>query len=565
MPERRLAAILAADIVGYSALMAEDEAGTLEALRRLRREVFHPTVAGHRGKVVKALGDGWLVEFGSAIDSVNCALQIQQRLAGEVKIRVRIGIHLGDITHEDEDIYGDGVNVAARLEALSEPGAVTISDAVHGALDGTLTRSFDDAGERTLKNIARPVRVWVRGAMPEIAATRPAATEDPRAGFPVVVAIVPIATSDPRGEVRELAAALTNDLFNYLDNGRWLSARVTETPPGDVFALSATLRASGDRLRLDATVADPAGGIVWSRRIDGSLADSFDWQDAAGYEIATGVTSAIHDAERARLATLSDDETTAGNWMVRALMLPYAQIDTALERLDAIERAIERDPGWALPYATGCTSIRQSRFQTGSPTLDAYASRFEEWYRRACANPEADAETERALAYLAFLENRALDGLMLKIEGILRRFPYHVPALSTGVSACVYAGEAQRCVDFCTKLLTVCADPVEAAVAKIALGCAYIQLGREQKAVRPLRESLEVQPRSIPAIRILMSAYGHLGMRDEAAQLLARYIELASDMKTVADVRRITPFVDTPGTRRYFDGLRMAGMPEGDE
>ena len=128
----------------------------------------------------------------------------------------------------------------------------------------------------------------------------------------------------------------------------------------------------------------------------------------------------------------------------------------------------------------------------------------------------------------------------------------------------MYAGEAQRSVDFCTKLLIVCADPLEAAVAKIVLGCSYIQLGRDQEAVRPLRESLEVQPRSVPAIRILMSAYGHLGMRDEAAQLLARYSELASDMKTVADVRRITPFADTPGTRRYFDGLRLAGLSEGE-
>lgn len=319
---RRLAAILAADIVGYSALMADDEAGTLEALRRLRREIFRPSVAGHRGKVIKAMGDGWLVEFTSAGDAVNCALQVQQRLADEASMNVRIGIHLGDITHEDEDIYGDGVNVAVRLGALSEPGAVTISDAVYGALDGTLKPSFDDAGERTLKNIRRPVRVWVSGAVPEAGATRATTADDPRAGFPVVVAIQPMVTSDPRPEIAELSAALTNDLFNYLGHGRWLKAELAETPPGGAFVLSTTLRARGDKLRLDASVAAPGGGIAWSRRVDVDLADSFDWQDEAGFEIATGVTSAIHDAEKARLLALGDTETSAGTWMVRALMLP---------------------------------------------------------------------------------------------------------------------------------------------------------------------------------------------------------------------------------------------------
>lgn len=160
--ERRLAAILAADVVGYSRLMGADEAGTLAALRDLTAAVIGPACSGNRGKVVKSLGDGWLMRFPSAVDAVNCAMQMQDRLAGHDRFSLRIGILAGDVVHEEDDKFGDAVNIAARLEAECEPGEVIVSDAAFISLDGTLTPSFDDTGERALKNIARPVRVWTR-------------------------------------------------------------------------------------------------------------------------------------------------------------------------------------------------------------------------------------------------------------------------------------------------------------------------------------------------------------------------------------------------------------------
>ena len=179
---RHLAAIVAADIVGYSAMMSADQDGTLAALRWVRSELFGPTVTGHRGKIVKSMGDGWLVEFASSIDAVVCAMQIQDRLAGNELIRLRIGIHIGDIVHEDEDVFGDGVNVAARLEAMAKPRTVVISDAVFGSLDGTLQLSFDELGERKLKNIARPIKVWSRGGATAAAKLEP--QSQPQTGFP---------------------------------------------------------------------------------------------------------------------------------------------------------------------------------------------------------------------------------------------------------------------------------------------------------------------------------------------------------------------------------------------
>jgi adenylate cyclase len=151
---RRLAAILAADVAGYSRMMGEDESGTLADLRLLRGELFEPVVASHRGNVVKRMGDGWLVEFNSAVDAVNCAIAIQNGLVGHDRISVRIGIHVGDIVHEDEDVYGDGVNIAARLQEIVEPGGLAISAFTYESVKGAITETFRDAGERELKNIA---------------------------------------------------------------------------------------------------------------------------------------------------------------------------------------------------------------------------------------------------------------------------------------------------------------------------------------------------------------------------------------------------------------------------
>jgi len=158
--QRRLAAILAADVVGYSRLMGEDQARTLEALRQLRKELFEPVVSKHNGTVVKRMGDGWIVKFASVSDAVDCAIKIHEGLAGHEVIRLRTGIHIGDVVFEEEDVFGDGVNVAARLEELAEPGEVLISDTAHQSLDGKAAAQFGDESSHQLKNIARAVQVW---------------------------------------------------------------------------------------------------------------------------------------------------------------------------------------------------------------------------------------------------------------------------------------------------------------------------------------------------------------------------------------------------------------------
>ena len=304
--ERRLAAILAADVVGYSRLMGADEAGTLAALRKLRAELFGPVVAGQRGKVIKSMGDGWLVEFVSSVAAVSCALQVQDRLAGHETIKLRIGVHIGDVVHEAEDIFGNAVNVAARLQEVADPGGVAISEAVYSSLDGTLSPSFEDSGLQELKNIERPVQIWMRARQKD---RQPDARgQDPGRGqgigFPRL-AIEPVSTSDDRPEVRELADALTSDLATYLGSSEWLMAATAELTDNQNFALRATLRSRQERLRLEARLIDSSGNEIWAEKYDGELADSFDWQDRVGEAVASTVLGLIRDVERQQLATKS--------------------------------------------------------------------------------------------------------------------------------------------------------------------------------------------------------------------------------------------------------------------
>ena len=315
--ERRLAAILAADIAGYSRIIGADEAGALAAFRAFRAEVFAPAVAGHHGRIVKSMGDGWLVEFNSVVEAVNCALKVQDRLIEHSLIALRIGVHIGDVVHEEEDIFGDGVNIAARLEAFAEPGGIAISEAAYSSLDGTLTPSFDDAGAQALKNIARPLRIWTKAAIPSAATANTKRT--PTTGYPHLT-IQPVGTSDERTNVLELAEGLTGDLDATLAAVRWLVTSVREQPKASEYALRCALRSRGERVRLEARLFEPGGAQIWASKFDGDLADSFDWQDSTSETVALEVIAIMLHAESDRLSRIPLEDQTAEESLVYGFM-----------------------------------------------------------------------------------------------------------------------------------------------------------------------------------------------------------------------------------------------------
>ena len=323
--ERRLAAILAADVVGYSRLMGNDEAGTLERLKALYRELLQPTIAERKGRVVKLMGDGLLAEFTSAVEAVQCAIEVQDRLRtrdtdlpGEQRIMLRIGVNLGDLIVEGTDIFGDGVNVAARLEGLSEPGGVCISGKVHDEIKNRVEAAFDDMGEQELKNIKEPVRAYRLGgaqaAAPAGAARKGVAL--PLPDKPSVV-VLPFDNMSGDSEQEHFVDGITEDLITLLSHIRsfFVIARNTaftykrkavdvsevSRELGVRYVLEGSVRKSGDRMRVTAQLIDgTSGNHVWAERFDRKVVDIFDLQDELTLTIAAALEPELSSAERER-------------------------------------------------------------------------------------------------------------------------------------------------------------------------------------------------------------------------------------------------------------------------
>ena len=301
---RRLAAILAADVVAYSRMMAADESGTLAALKRHREAVFDPAVAEHNGRIVKLIGDGTLVEFASVVDAVNCALAIQRTLAAEIadgpKITLRIGVNLGDIIIDGDDIYGDGVNVAARLEPLAEPGGVCLASIVNESVGTRIDVAFSDGGEVHVKNIDRPIRIWkwhpgaaaepARAPKAEPAPAKAERTEKPS------IAVLPFTNMSGDQEQEYFSDGITEDIITDLSKvagllviarnssfaykGRNVDIRTVGRELGVRSVLEGSIRRAGNRVRITAQLIDAAdGGHLWAERYDRDLTDIFAVQD----------------------------------------------------------------------------------------------------------------------------------------------------------------------------------------------------------------------------------------------------------------------------------------------
>jgi adenylate cyclase len=325
--ERRLAAILAADVAGYSRLMGVDEDGTLAALKASRKAVVDPTIAEHKGRIVKTTGDGMLVEFASSVDAVTCAIAIQQKMversagAAEPRIVFRIGINVGDIIIDGDDIFGDGVNVAARVENECEPGGVCVSGNAFEQIRGKTNFAFDDLGEKTLKNIERPVRLYaVRGATSAAATTAAVSGMPPGNSRPLPlpdkpsIAVLPFQnmSGDPEqeyfadGMVEDIITALSrfkalfviarNSSFTY--KGRAVDVRQVGRELGVRYVLEGSVRKAANRVRITGQLVDTATGAhLWADRIDGGIGDIFDLQDQVTESVVGAIAPAVEKAE----------------------------------------------------------------------------------------------------------------------------------------------------------------------------------------------------------------------------------------------------------------------------
>jgi adenylate cyclase len=577
---RRLAAILAADVVGYSAAMERDEEGTAAAVRALRRKVIEPSLAEHQGRLIKTTGDGFLAEFASPIAALKCALAIQQRPAESDGLRLRIGLNLGDvIIEEGGDVLGEGVNIAARLEGLAEPGGILISGKIYGEVDGKVEAIFEDLGEQKLKNIAKPVRSYVvrpgaPGIAPSIFEAKPLPLPDKPS-----IAVLPFQnmSGDPEqeyfadGMVEEIITALSrfkslfviarNSSFTY--KGKAVDIKQVGRELGVRYVLEGSVRKAGSRIRIAGQLVDAISGThVWSDRFDGTLEQVFELQDSCAAAVVNAVAPRLEDAEIERARQKPTEHLGAYDHYLRGLADLYRwERDANEAALRGFRQSISLDPRYASAYAaaTLCHVQRKANAWASQPgELEGEVFLFSE---RAAELGKADAE---CLAYAgaahAYFSNRADRGAGL-IARALAINPNFAPGWHYSGWVHIWTGQPDIAIQHLHNALRL--NPRDPLIFNVqsALAHAYFYAQRYPETVHWAKAALVERPVFGNALRMLAAGAIHCGHAEDAAEAI-RLLRIVLPELRVSNVKNLLGPYSPPDVSRYEDALRLAGLPE---
>ncbi len=564
--ERRLAAILAADVVEYSRLMGEDEEGTLAALLSFRAELFNPTVSGFKGRVIKSMGDGWLAEFPTVAGAVNCAIEVQQQLAGLDVIKLRMGIDIGDVAVDAEDAYGICVNVAARLESFANPGTVAISGAVYSSLDGTVKPGFEDAGPQPLKNIDNPVQVWIRAADSPVNAMAGHGSRSDEATalarLRPVISFAPVSCSDSRNEIRELADALTGDISRYLRGTNWLSTTVSNDPGAAAYIGHSNLRGRGDKLRLETNLRTAAGTELWSDKFDGNLEAAFEWQDEVGGKIASMILMSIAEIQKQNLDNRPIAEMSAEECELLAqLKIEDNDLSSFSEVLRYASAAIEKDPEFTDAYALAVSAYLAAVPLGFGAALSNYSDQFEAWVATADGLKDKSPFLEIGIGVAKFRDDRnevALSGILAHA---LQKAPNDVMTLVFACWSYVWLGMPQNALDCAEKSISIARYHPWTLPAIAGGAFANVMLRRYAKAIEMANMGLEQSQNYSALFSASASAYAHMGRLEEAHGAVDKILRLQPG-KTLGFRWKTGSFIKNEFTLHYAEGLKLAGLPE---
>jgi adenylate cyclase len=577
--QRRLAAILAADIVGYSRLMGADEAGTLAALRGIWTEHFNPAVAAHNGRIVKMMGDGALVEFASAVDAVECATAIQTAMAnrnseqpGGEPIEFRIGVNLGDIVIDGDDIFGDGVNVAARLEGQAPKGGILVSDAVHTQIKGKTGVAFRDAGELTLKNIETPVRVW-RWAGDGAPARMPAEATPGPSEIPSI-AVLPFANISGDPEQEFFADGLVEDIITTLSKlaglrviarnstfvykGQAVDIREAAKQLGVRYVLEGSVRKGGNRIRITAQLIDANNGShVWAERYDRAIDDIFAVQDEITLVLATEMQVKLTEGEQARLHYTTTSNVEAWTLWVQGLS-HYRQAVTKENfgaALACWQRALALDPASAALNA-------MIGFQH-------YAdARFGWWDDRETARGKARMYTDRALeldpenpdanttSSLAMLQLGRYDDAVAHARRATQLAPGSADAATFACFVLAFAGYPEEAVAQGERAMTL--SPNYPAYYLGHLGNAYRLAGQFEEAIAAFK-AYHARNAGF-GLSDLVIVYQQIDQPEEAMRMAEQLLSVRRDF-TIAAWADTQFRADTARLEADIAALRAAGLP----
>jgi adenylate cyclase len=576
---------MAADVVGYSRLMGADEEGTLASLRTLRRELIHPKFDQHKGRIVKTTGDGMLVEFASVVDAVRCAVEMQREMVvrnlgvpNDQRIEIRVGINLGDIIVEDGDIFGDGVNVAARLEALAEPGGICVSRVVRDQVRDKLDFSFDDMGEQAVKNIARPVRVFhVRVTESAIA---PPESPTPMLALPdkPSLVVLPFQSGDPEqeyfvdGMVEEITTAIArlpwlfaiarNSAFTY--KGRAVDVKQVAQELGVRYVLEGSVRKAGNRVRIAGQLIDTTTGAhIWAARFDGALDDIFELQDQVASSVAGAIEPKLRQSEIERASRKPSANLTAYDLYLRALAQSYRYTDEAFAEAVVLAReALAIDPSYTPAAAMVGWCRMLQRTQGWGALSDEDTGEACRLARQALEAARDDAETIwQAALTLFFLAGEAAMAAAA-LDRAMALNPNSANAwLARGIIH-AWRNQPEAAIEAIERARRL--SPFDPYTFRNAynLAIAHLAARRFEQAIEWADRALHDQPRTVTAMRVKVAALAHLGQLDEARAELSRM--LAIDPKlTIAGFLGSAHYQAPEVLELYVTGLRLAGLPEG--
>ncbi|QIG46566.1 adenylate/guanylate cyclase domain-containing protein [Nordella sp. HKS 07] len=580
--ERKLAAILAADVVGYSRLMGQDEAGTLQALKAVRAELIDPRIAEHKGRVFKATGDGLLAEFPSVVNAVACAIDIQRgmhsrtaELPEDRAIRLRIGVHVGDVIIEADDIFGDGVNVAARLEGMAPPGGVVVSGTVRDHLGNRLDAQFHDMGEHTLKNIDHPIRVF------QVQLDRAPAFQQPTLALPdkPSIAVLPFdnLSSDrdqdyfADGIVEEIITALTrmrwlfviarNSSFAY--KGRAVDVKQIGRELGVRYILEGSVRKSGDKVRITGQLIDTSTGAhLWADRIEGGLENIFDFQDQVTTSVIGAISPRLEEAEIERAKRKPTENLDAYDYYLRGLAGVHQWTRQSCEEaLSNFYCAIHIDPSFAAAYGMAARTFVLRKGSGWVADREAEVAEAVRLARRAAqlGKDDAVALSTAGIAF-SFMVGNHEEGKVLTDRAIELN-PNSAWAWLWSGWIRMWLGEPEAAIDRVSRALRLNPTDPHSYSMYGALAHAHFFAGRFTEALSWAEMAVREKPDFLLPGCMAAASSALAGRIADARRAMGRVHQLDPSLNA-SNLQFLFPLRRPEDLARLAEGLRLAGLPE---
>jgi TolB-like protein/class 3 adenylate cyclase len=582
--ERRLTAILAADVASYSRLMGADEEDTLTRFKSHRHELVDPTIGDHGGRIVKSTGDGLLVEFASAVDAVRCAVEIQIRMVErnanvppEKRIQFRIGVNAGDVMIDGDDIFGDDVNIAARLEGVAEPGGICVSGSVQEGVAGKVDYVFDDAGRHQLKNIARPVRVYrIRSG---VGAAMPADLAVPVLADKPSIAILPFSNMSGDIEQEYFADGIVEEINTALSRIRWLfviarnSTFAYKNRAVDIkrlgrelgvrYVLEGSVRKAGGRIRIAGQLIDASTGThLWADRFDGALEDVFDLQDRVTASVVGAIAPKMERAEVERARRKPTESLNAYDYFLRGVASLYGDSrESSEDALRLFKSAMELDPGFATAFGLAARCHARRQMNGWMVDRDKEGVEAVRLARRAVFlgkdDPVALFSAGLALAIVA--GDAEGGGALIDQALALDRnmaMAWHCSALVR-----LWLGEAATALDH--EMCAMRLGPLDPMIGQMQAGAAHAHfvVGHHEEASAWAGRAVRGRPNWIPGVIVAAASTALCGRLSEARVMVSQLRKLDPTLR-IAALRDRIPFRRVRCLAAYESGLRDAGLPE---